>query len=89
MNHLSHWILENNVFCIGDSGQYQIGNNTVNHFRGIWQSNLDRDDRNTIWKWFESFVLLAEKYKKEKHSGLALPNSNELTLKEKCSNKTK
>ena len=90
-NKNDKFFLENNVFCIGDSGQYQIGNNTVNHFRGIWQSNLDRDDRNTIWKWFESFVLLAEKYKKEKQSAFGPrppcgPNSK-LALKEKCSNK--
>jgi len=73
------FFIENNVFCIGESGQYKIENNTVNHFRGIWQSDLDPDDRNTIWKWFESFVLLAEKYKKE----------NQTALREKRSNKTK
>lgn len=31
-------------------------------FKKIWQSSeLDDEDREVIWKWFESFILLSEK----------------------------
>lgn len=35
----------------------------VDHFKKLWQSNqLDQEDRDTIWRWFESFIYLAQKY---------------------------
>lgn len=35
----------------------------VNKFKTIWLSNrLDKDDKETIWKWFQSFIYLANKY---------------------------
>ena len=37
----------------------------VNHFKKLWQSgSLDSENRATIWKWFESFIFLAERYQK-------------------------
>ena len=37
----------------------------VNYFKIMWQSDLlDDDDRTEIWKWFDLFISLAEKYTK-------------------------
>jgi hypothetical protein len=36
----------------------------VNHFKKLWQSSsLDKEDRETIWRWFASFIYLGNKYK--------------------------
>jgi len=38
--------------------------NKVNYFRNLWVSgNLDKQDKDTIWKWFASFIYLGNKYK--------------------------
>ena len=35
----------------------------VNYFKILWQSDsLDDDDRAEIWKWFDLFINLAEKF---------------------------
>jgi len=37
----------------------------IQKFKSIWRSNsIDNQNRQVIWKWFESFVYLAEKYQK-------------------------
>jgi hypothetical protein len=46
-------------------------NNKVNHFKKLWTSSqLDKDDKEVIWRWFQSFVFLGNKFldckKKEK-----------------------
>lgn len=36
----------------------------VNHFKRLWTGNqLDKDDKEVIWKWFNSFIILGNKYK--------------------------
>ena len=36
-------------------------------FQNIWRSNrLDNEDKETIWKWIDSFVYLTDKYNKLK-----------------------
>lgn len=36
----------------------------VNHFKRLWLSNsLDSEDRETLWRWFASFVYLGNRYK--------------------------
>jgi len=36
-------------------------------FQTIWRSNrLDNEDKDTIWKWIDSFVFLTDKYNKMK-----------------------
>jgi len=36
-------------------------------FQTIWRSNrLDKEDKETIWKWIDSFVFLTDKYNKLK-----------------------
>lgn len=41
----------------------ETGNNKVNHFKRLWTSgNLDKEDKETLWKWFQSFIYLGNKY---------------------------
>ena len=41
----------------------KLDENKVNHFKRLWSSNaLDAENRGTIWRWFHSFIYLAEKY---------------------------
>lgn len=36
-------------------------------FEKLWKSdNLDDDERNTVWKWIDSFVILSDRYSKTK-----------------------
>lgn len=55
------FFLENNLLF------ENIDKNKVNHFKRLWRSErLDRDDRDVIWKWYDSFIFLAKKYQKLK-----------------------
>lgn len=37
------------------------------NFEKLWKSdNLDDDERNTVWKWIDSFVILSDRYSKTK-----------------------
>ena len=37
--------------------------NKINHFKKLWRSeSLDKEDKLIIWKWFDSFITLAERY---------------------------
>jgi hypothetical protein len=39
------------------------GSNRVNKFKTIWLSgNLDTEDKETIWRWFATFIHLGNKY---------------------------
>ena len=41
--------------------------NRVNHFKRLWLSgSIDKEDKETIWKWFSSFIFLGHKYKEIK-----------------------
>lgn len=52
------FFLENNVLSLSEKH-----NNKINHFKRIWRSNvLDNHDKETIFKWFDTFIFLAEKY---------------------------
>ena len=43
----------------------KLSKDKVNHFKVLWRSNrLDKDDRIAIWRWYDLFVSLAEKYQK-------------------------
>ena len=40
----------------------------VNYFKILWQSDrLDDSDRDQIWKWYDYFIILAEKYQRAQH----------------------
>lgn len=43
----------------------QLDKNKVNHFKKLWRSErLDSEDRQTIWRWYDLFISLSEKYQK-------------------------
>lgn len=42
----------------------KFGEQKVNYFKKLWtKSNLDKEDKEIIWKWMDLFILLSEKYK--------------------------
>ena len=52
------FFLQNNILF------EEIDTNKVNHFKKLWESKkLDKENKETMWKWFRSFIYLAEKYK--------------------------
>lgn len=59
---------ENNFFdSITNTSINDGTKNKVSKFQNIWRSNrLDTEDKETIWKWIESFVYLTDKYNKLK-----------------------
>jgi len=43
----------------------KLDKNKVNHFKTLWKSSkLDQEDRDVIWKWYDLFISLSEKYQK-------------------------
>lgn len=45
----------------------RLDKNKVNHFKRLWRSErLDAEDRQVIWKWYDLFISLSEKYQKSK-----------------------
>jgi hypothetical protein len=43
----------------------KLDKNKVNHFKTMWKSSkLDQEDRDVIWKWYDLFISLSEKYQK-------------------------
>lgn len=51
------FFLENEVLFREMSSEHVL------HFKRLWTSqNLDKDDREAIWQWFSSFILLSERY---------------------------
>jgi len=35
----------------------------LNHFKKLWRSGiLDKDDKEIIWKWVDTFIFLGDKY---------------------------
>ena len=58
-----NFFLENNIFDTNQKNKEK-----VLHFKKIWRSDrLDDDDRQTIWRWIDTFVYLANKYSKLKN----------------------
>lgn len=54
------FFLESNIFN-------SISKSKALHFKKLWRSGvLDNEDKETIWKWVESFVYLGDKYMKIK-----------------------
>jgi hypothetical protein len=43
----------------------KLDKNKVNHFKKLWRSDrLDSEDRQAMWKWYDLFISLSEKYQK-------------------------
>ena len=60
------FFLEENNFFDGLSISSKQSDKVLK-FQTIWRSNrLDNEDKETIWKWIDSFVFLTDKYNKLK-----------------------
>ena len=60
------FFLEENNFFDGLSISSKQSDKVLK-FQTIWRSNrLDKEDKETIWKWIDSFVFLTDKYNKLK-----------------------
>lgn len=58
-NRDNNFFLENNILF------EKLEDNKVNHFKKIWISgNLDDEDKDNIWKWFDRFLKIAQYYVK-------------------------
>lgn len=55
------FFLENNVLFDN------VNTSKVSYFKELWASDkLDEEDRATIWRWFDLFISLADRYQKMK-----------------------
>lgn len=55
----SFFLSSGNAACLFS----QLDKTKVNHFKRIWKSsNLDKEDRDIIWTWFDTFIVLAERF---------------------------
>ena len=42
---------------------HQDSTNKINYFKRLWTSEvLDKENKETIWKWFNAFIYLGNKY---------------------------
>ncbi len=57
----------NDAFFLNDNDLLSNFNgDKVNHFKKMWLCDrLDIDEKEIVWKWWDIFVLLAEKYKQK------------------------
>ncbi len=57
----------NDAFFLNDNDLLSNFNgDKVNHFKKMWLCDrLDKDEKETVWKWWDIFVMLAEKYKQK------------------------
>ena len=51
------FFLDNNDLFI------DISKDKVNHFKKLWPK-LDNCDKDTVWKWFDIFIIICDRYKK-------------------------
>lgn len=55
------------VFLDSNLNLFNFNKSRSNHFKVLWKSStLDDDDRQVIWKWFDTFIYLTEQYQKLK-----------------------
>lgn len=40
----------------------KLSGKKVNHFKKLWRKIDDKEDKEIIWKWFNSFLCLTERY---------------------------
>jgi hypothetical protein len=62
---LKHLVIEkdDNFFMNHNILFEKLDENRVNHFKRLWTSGaLDNENKGTVWRWFRSFIYLAEKY---------------------------
>jgi hypothetical protein len=74
MNYVCHKLIPLKKLVTNRDEKFFVENNIlfedlqkskVNHFKKLWRSGLlDDEDKETIFKWFDTFLFLAEKYQK-------------------------
>ena len=74
MNHFIQHLLPLKTIVLERNSDFFLKNNVlfealdkgkVNHFKRMWNSgSFDDQDKETIFRWFESFISLSEKYHK-------------------------
>ena len=54
------------TFFLEQNGIFDsLNKDKVNHFKRLWRSGrLDDEDKQIMWKWVDSFVILADKYQR-------------------------
>ena len=53
------FFLDNQILYIDGN----INEDRIDHFKNLWKSDsLDTDDKDTIWKWMDCFIKIANKY---------------------------
>lgn len=53
------FFLDNQILYTGGN----INLEKMDHFKKLWQSDdLDKEDKETIWKWMDCFILISNKY---------------------------
>lgn len=56
-----------NYNILFDKFDNKKNNEKVNHFKRLWLSkNIDKEDKDVLWQWFASFIMLGNKYKEVK-----------------------
>lgn len=56
------FFLEHNLFDA-------LGKNKVSHFKKLWTSGmLDKENKQVVWSWIDSFIDLSDRYSKVKSS---------------------
>lgn len=58
----------NDEFFLNNNVLFEALNQSrVGYFKTLWQSGvLDKEDKETVFRWFDSFIFLAERYAKLK-----------------------
>lgn len=54
----STFFLENRLLYLDAN----IDENKTNHFKELWQKDIDDEDRDTIWEWFDVLINISEQY---------------------------
>lgn len=54
----STFFLENRLLYLDAN----IDENKTNHFKELWQKDIDDEDRDTIWEWFDVLINISEEY---------------------------
>mgnify|MGYP001231264153 CR=1 FL=1 len=74
MNHVIQYVVphkekistKDESFFLEDEKLFSgFSSSKVIHFKRLWMSpHLEKDDKDAIWAWFASFIVLAERYQK-------------------------
>lgn len=55
----STFFLENKILYIG------ADQTKTDHLKKLWQQNIDEEDRECIWEWFDVLIKISEEYVRE------------------------